>query len=64
MNHIDKVEHTIEHREHDISNTQVDQEVVGDSPHASVGCNTDIQTPLDEIDLFGHVVGLYQGRSS
>lgn len=49
MNHVDKVEDTVEYGQHDIGHTEVDQEVIGDRPHSPVCCNRKVQLKCDEI---------------
>ena len=37
--HVDEVGDTVEGRHADVRQGEVDEEVVGDAPHAAVGCN-------------------------
>ena len=37
--HVDEVGDTVEGRHADVRQGEVDEEVVGDAPHAPVGCN-------------------------
>lgn len=38
VQHVDKVEETIERRHHQISEGKIHEEVVGDRPHAAMCC--------------------------
>ena len=40
--HVDEVGDTVEGRHADVRQREVDEEVVGDAPHAAVGCNKQV----------------------
>ena len=41
--HVDEVGDTVEGRHGDVRQREVDEEVVGDAPHAAVNCNKQVE---------------------